>query len=184
MRIVAFAASTSSRSINKQLIRYAARLLTDGLLGDDVAVTVEVLDIGDYEMPIYSADRQEVDGIPEAAHRFHGQIAGADALIISFAEHNGFYTAAYKNLYDWTSRIDRKVYQQKPMVMLATSPGGRGGARVLERAMTDAERQGADVRAGLSVPNFNDNFDTEAARIVDDEIDAAFRQALSTLNGI
>jgi len=179
MHVVAFAASTSRRSINKQLIRYAAALLTGGLLNDDV--TVEILDIGDYEMPIYSVDRQEADGIPEPAHRFHGHIAGADALVISFAEHNGYYTAAYKNLYDWTSRIDRKVYQEKAVVMLATSPGGRGGTGVLERAITAAERQGADVRAGLSVPHFNDNFDIEAGRIVNEEIDAAFRQALSTL---
>ena len=179
MRIVAFAATTSSRSINKQLIRYASLLLADGLIGDDV--TVEVLDIGDYEMPIYSIDRQEADGIPEPAHRFHGRIAEADALIISFAEHNGYYTAAYKNLYDWASRIDRKVYQEKPIVMLATSPGGRGAAGVLERAMAAAERQGADVRAGLSVPDFNDNFDIDEGRLVIDDIDRAFRQALSTL---
>ncbi len=181
MHIVAFAASTSSRSINKQLVRYAATLLADGLIGDDV--TADLIDIGDYEMPIYSADRQEAGGIPEPAHRFHGRIAGCDALIISFAEHNGSYTAAYKNLYDWVSRVDRKVYQEKPVVMLSTSPGGRGGAGVLEQAMTAAERQGADVRAGLSVPHFHDNFDIEAGRIVDDGLDQAFRQALSTLAG-
>lgn len=177
MRIVAFAASNSSRSINKQLIRYAAALLNDGLIGD---VNVELLDIHDYEMPIYSADRQDA-GIPEPAHRFLSKIAAADALIISFAEHNGYYTAAYKNLYDWVSRIDRKVYQEKPMVMFSTSPGGRGGAGALQHAMAGAERQGADVRAGLSVPNFNDNFDLDSGRLTNDEVDQAFRKALSTL---
>ena len=179
MRIVAFAASTSSRSINKKLVTYAATLIDEGLLGPDAAV--DVIDIGDYEMPIYSIDRQEVDGIPAEAHRFLELVSNADALIVSFAEHNGYYTAAYKNLYDWVSRIDRKVYQEKPMVMLSTSPGGRGGARVLEVAMGVAERQGSEVRAGLSIPDFNTSFDAEIGRLVNTEIDSAFRQALSTL---
>lgn len=179
MRILAFAASTSSRSINKQLVNYAAALLNEGLIGPDV--TVDVIDIGSYEMPIYSADRQDNDGIPEPAHRFLAEIAASDALIISFAEHNGYYTAAYKNLYDWVSRLDRKVYQEKPMVMFSTSPGGRGGARVLEVAMAVAEGQGAGVRAGLSVPHFNENFDIATGRLVAGELDDAFRRALSTL---
>ncbi len=178
MHIVAFAASNSSRSINKKLIGYAAALIDDGLLG---AASVDVVDIHDFEMPIFSVDREATDGIPEPAHRFSAKIIEADALIISFAEHNGYYTAAYKNLYDWLSRIDRKVYQEKPMVMLSTSPGGRGGARVLELAMAAAERQGADVRAGLSVPNFNQNFDLETGRLAKPELDDLFRQALSTL---
>ncbi len=179
MRILAFAASTSSRSINKQLVGYAAALVDEGLLG--TGPTVDVIDIGHYEMPIYSIDRQEADGIPEPAHRFLGEIAGSDALVVSFAEHNGYYTAAYKNLYDWVSRIDRKVYQEKPMVMLSTSPGGRGAAGVLERAVAVAERQGADVRAALPVPNFGDVFDVDSGRLIDAETDAAFRTAISTL---
>ena len=182
MRIVAFAASTSRRSINKQLVNYAADLIHDGLVGP--GATMDVLDIGDYEMPIYSIDRQEEDGIPDLAHRFLRHLASADALVISFAEHNGHYTAAYKNLYDWVSRIDRKVYQEKPMVLLSSSPGARGGARVLEVATTVAERQGADVRAALAIPHFNDVFDVESGRLVDDEADAAFRRALSTLTPI
>ncbi len=182
MQILAFAASNSSRSINRRLIDYAAALLHDGLIGDDVAV--DIIDINDYEMPIYSIDRQDADGIPEPAHRFLRAIADADALIISFAEHNGQYTAAYKNLYDWVSRIDRKVYQGKPVVMLSTSPGGGGGARVLEHAVSVAERQGSDVTAALSIPRFNDSFDSTAARLVDSGIDEAFRQALSTLSTV
>ena len=103
MKILAFAATSSKHSINKQLIGYATQILEDTAGAD---VTVETIDLNDYEMPIYSIDRQNEDGIPQAAHDFFDKIGQADAVLISFAEHNGFYTAAYKNLFDWTSRID------------------------------------------------------------------------------
>ncbi len=106
LKILAFAATNSRDSINKALISYAARLLADE--------EVEIIDINEYEMPLYSVDREREIGIPEQARRFYEKIEDADALLISFAEHNGFYTAAYKNLFDWTSRLDRKVYQDKP----------------------------------------------------------------------
>jgi NAD(P)H-dependent FMN reductase len=60
-----------------------------------------VLDLNDYEMPIYSIDRETEDGIPEEAQRFYDELGAVDAILISFAEHNGAYTAAYKNIFDW-----------------------------------------------------------------------------------
>ena len=59
MKILAFAASNSTKSINRQLIGYAGRLLDGGLLPD---ADVTTIDLNDYEMPIYSVDRQEADG--------------------------------------------------------------------------------------------------------------------------
>ena len=178
MKILAFAASNSSRSINRRLVGYGARLLEDGLVAD---ADVEVLDINDYEMPIYSTDRQDTNGIPDLAHRFFDKIGAADALVISFAEHNGYYTAAYKNLYDWVSRIERAVYRGKPMVLFSTSPGSRGASGVLQRAVEMAERQGSEVRANLSVPSFYENFDTETEALISGDLDDAFRKALATL---
>jgi NAD(P)H-dependent FMN reductase len=101
--------------------------------------------------------------------------------MISFAEHNGSYTAAFKNLYDWMSRIDMKVYQGKPVVMLATSPAGRGGAGVLATATSTAPHFGADVRGSLSVPRFHKSFDAEAGRLVDDDLEAQLREVVSKL---
>ncbi|MDH4309960.1 MAG: NAD(P)H-dependent oxidoreductase, partial [Acidimicrobiia bacterium] len=83
MRVLAFAASNSSRSINGQLVAHATHLLEDGLIGD---VTVETIDLNDFEMPIYSSDRENDTGIPEAAQSFFAKIGSADALLISFAE--------------------------------------------------------------------------------------------------
>jgi chromate reductase, NAD(P)H dehydrogenase (quinone) len=178
MKILAFAASSSSKSINKQLVTHAAEVLKADILED---AAIEILDINDYEMPIYSSDREEAGGIPELAHQFAAKIGAADALLISYAEHNGNYSAAYKNLFDWTSRIDAKVFQDKPMVILATSPGGGGAANVLALAKTSAPHFGAEVLADLSIAGFYDVFDMENGRLTDADIQAQLAAALATL---
>ena len=89
-KIIAFGASSSSTSINKKLATYAASLFENCL--------VEILDLNDYELPIYSTDKEQKDGIPQLAHDFYNKLGTADLIIISFAEHNGAYSAAFKNI--------------------------------------------------------------------------------------
>ena len=171
MRILAFAASNSSVSINRQLAEHAASLVEDA--------QVETLDIHDYEMPLYRHDRELADGIPQLAHDFLARIAAVDAVIISFAEHNGGYTAAFKNLFDWCSRVGREVWQGKKMVLLATSPGGRGASGVLEFAVAAMPRFGGDVVGHLSVPSFGENF--ADGGLSDAALDAQLRAVLAQL---
>jgi chromate reductase len=173
MKVLAFAASNSENSINKQLATYAANLIEEA--------TIEVLDINDYEMPIFSDKREAQLGQPKQAKDFFKKIGEADAVIISFAEHNGSYTAAFKNLFDWTSRIDVKVYQNKPMLMLATSPGPGGASSVLASASGSALFFAADVKATLSVPSFFDNFDMESGKLQNSELIEKLQQALALL---
>ena len=144
-------------------------------------VTSEILDLNDYEVPLYSADREEADGIPGLVQDFFAKIGAADGLIISFAEHNGVYTAAYKNVFDWASRIDVKLYQGKPSVFLATSPGGRGGQGVLGLAESRASSFGADLRGTLSVPSFYENFDSAQGVLRDSELSGKLSAVLSAL---
>ena len=177
VKILAFAATTSRKSINRQLVAYATHLLEDGYPED---VTVETIDLNDYEMPIYSIDRELEEGIPSVAHDFFDRIGQADAVLISFAEHNGHYTAAYKNVFDWASRINKRVYQGKPTVMLATAPGPGGGRNVLEAAVTSGRFFGNDVLASLAIPHFHDNFDTATNRLTDRGHDGQLRAALAT----
>ena len=178
MKVLAFAASSSRKSINKQLVTHAADLLKSEIISD---AETEIIDINDFEMPLYSVDREAEIGIPELAHQFYRKIGEADALLISFAEHNGSYTAAFKNLYDWTSRIDMKVYQDKPVVMMATSIGPRGGGNVLRTTRESAPFFGARVVGDLSVPVFQDNFDPEKGQISNPEIHQKLLSALSGL---
>ncbi|NRB40002.1 MAG: NAD(P)H-dependent oxidoreductase [Pseudomonadales bacterium] len=176
MKILTFAASSSQNSINKKLLQFAAKQLQDA--------EIEYLDINDYEMPIFSEDREKELGQPEAAQRFFKKMGEADALIISFAEHNGSYTAAFKNLFDWTSRIDMKLYQNKPIVMLATSPGPGGARNVLNTAVTSAPYFAGNVVGQLSIAKFYDVFDMETGVINDAGIIEQLSEALSALQGI
>ncbi|MDP1976742.1 NADPH-dependent FMN reductase [Undibacterium sp.] len=173
MKLLAFAASTSKKSINKQLVTYAANLLTDA--------TVDVLDLNDYELPLFSVDKEAELGKPALAQAFLDKIAASDAIVISFAEHNGSYSAAYKNLFDWCSRVNGKVFQGKPMVMLSTSPGARGGASVLAAATGSAPFFGGEVKASLSVPTFYENFDVEKQELKNEELKAKLLAALASL---
>lgn len=153
MKILAFAASTSSISINRQLANHAASQIPDS--------EVTELDLRQFDLPIYSSDEEEENGIPAAAQEFKNLITSHDGIVLSLAEHNGSYTAAFKNLYDWTSRIDANVWADKPMLLLASSPGGRGGSTVLEAAKATFPRMGADLKASFSLPSFYDNFSTD-----------------------
>lgn len=174
MKLLAFAASNSSTSINKQLVTYAAQLVENA--------QVTVLDLNDYEMPLYSSDREVALGVPEQAQAFYRIIGESDAVVIAFAEHNGSYSAAYKNLFDWTSRIDRAVYQNKPMVLLGTSPGSGGAANVLKMAVTAMPYFAGNVVGHLSVPKFGEHFDTGAGQLTNSELDQALRQEMSKLS--
>ncbi len=172
-KVTCFAASSSRNSINKQLVTYAAGLVEDA--------DVEVLDLNDFELPLFSVDREVELGQPQLAQDFLDKIQGSDALIIAFAEHNGCYSAAYKNLYDWASRIEAKVYKDKRIVLLATSPGGRGGKSVLELAVAQIPRFGGEIRGSVSMPQFYENFDRERGAVKNREIDAEIKVAIQRL---
>ncbi|MBK9223518.1 MAG: NAD(P)H-dependent oxidoreductase [Flavobacterium sp.] len=150
-KIIAFGGSSSKNSINKQLATYAAQLFQN--------VEVEVLDLNDYEMPLFSVDKEKENGIHNLAHAFYDKIGTADLIVLSLAEHNGAYSAAFKNILDWASRINAKTFQQKPTLLLATSPGARGGSSVLDIATKRFPFQGAEVKGSFSLPTFYENFD-------------------------
>ncbi|WP_298768596.1 NADPH-dependent FMN reductase [uncultured Shewanella sp.] len=173
MKIFAFAASTSRQSINKKLVTYACSLIPNA--------NIEIVDLNDYELPIFSVDREEDLGHPALAQAFFNKITTADKLIISFAEHNGSYTAAYKNLFDWLSRINNKVFQNKPTLLLSTSPGPGGAASVMKSALHSAPFFAADVKAYLSIPRFFDNFDVSNNIINNREINAELQVAVEQL---
>lgn len=150
-KIIAFAGSSSKNSINKQLATFAANLFQNA--------EIEILDLNDYEMPIFSVDKEKEDGIHPLAQEFYTKIGTADLIVLSLAEHNGAYASAFKNILDWTSRINAKTFQQKPMLLLATSPGARGGLSVLEIASKRFPFQGAELKGIFSLPTFFENFD-------------------------
>lgn len=149
-KIIAFGASNSKTSINKQLAVYTAQQLEN--------VSVTVLDLNDFELPLYGIDYENEHGIPEAAHSFLKHIEESNGIVLSLAEHNGAYATAFKNIFDWMSRINGKLWSNVPMLLMATSPGGRGGDTVLDIAKGRFPYMGGNIVATFSLPNFNDIF--------------------------
>lgn len=174
MKVVAFGASSSSTSINKTLASYAADLIS--------GAEIKVLNLNDYEVPLFSEDKEKEIGQAAGAKAFLSDIAWADALIISFAEHNGSYTAAYKNLFDWATRIERNVFADKPAVYLSTSPGPGGAASVLAAAIGSAPYFGAQVKASLSIASFYENFDLKTGKLTNPTLDEQLKTALAQLS--
>jgi len=173
MKVLAFAATNSSTSINRQLVEYAAQRVTS-FMPD---ARIEFLDLNDFEMPIYSPDREREDGIHALAQAFYDKIGSSDAVLVSFAEYNGFVTSAWKNIFDWMSRIDAKVWQDKPMVILAASPGGRAGANVLASQELLAPFFGGDLKGKYGVGKWSEAWDGSALTREEDVrgVDAALR---------
>ncbi len=167
--IIAFAGSNSKASINKKLAEYSANQVANA--------TVTVLDLNDVDLPMYGIDHETEHGIPQAAHDFLGKIKSSDGVVLSLAEHNGAYAAVFKNVLDWMSRIDGKLWSEKPMLLMATSPGGRGGQTVLEIAANKFPRMGANLVSTFSLPSFFDNLTEDG--IADADLRTTFKNALT-----
>lgn len=172
MKIIAFGGSNSTQSINKHLATYAASLFANA--------EVEVLDLNDFAMPLFSVDLEKEIGQHEVAQSFLNKLKEADILVVSMAENNGNYSVAFKNVFDWSSRIEKDVFQHKPMLLLATSPGGRGGSSVLGIAETLFPRYGAEIKATFSLPAFGSNFDLKENRISNPELDQQLRDIIQS----
>jgi NAD(P)H-dependent FMN reductase len=168
-KIIAFGASSSRKSINRKLANHVANQLH--------GVNVKLLDLNDFEMPIFSIDREQENGIHELAHQFKQEIKNADGIVISFAEHNSAYSAAFKNIYDWVSRIAPDVWEGKPMFLAATSPGSHGGKSVLELATNRFKRRNLNTIVTFSLPSFGKNFSAEGG-ILDENLRAEFETQL------
>ncbi len=154
MKIITFAGSNSQNSINRKLANHAASFFNKSI--------IEKIDLNDYEVAIYGIDKETANGIPEEINSLASKIDDASLLIISLAEHNGSYSSAFKNIYDWLSRIpNRKVFGEKPVFLLATSPGARGGSGVLNLALDRFPRDGSAILESFSLPSFYENFKEE-----------------------
>lgn len=148
--IIALGGSNSKESINMQLAHYTAGLVS--------GVNVQNLDLNDFSMPMYGIDLENEKGMPKEANKLSELIRNADGIVLSLAEHNGSYAAVFKNAFDWISRIDAKVFETTPMLLLSTSPGARAGKSVMDTALDRFPRHGANIVENFSLPSFYDNF--------------------------
>ncbi len=114
MKVLSIGGSTSLSSINREFALFAASRIDGARVTD--------LDLRSLNLPLYDVNQEAQEGFPPDAQRFLDLIRTHDAIVISLAEHNGSYSAAFKNLYDWVSRIEPNLWSGKPMLLLSTSP--------------------------------------------------------------
>lgn len=167
-KIIAFAGSNSKNSINKRLAVYTANQVKN--------TQVIVLDLNDYKLPLFGVDYQAEFGVPDSAKQFLEVIKSADGIILSLAEHNGAYSVAFKNILDWMSRIEGKLWNYIPMLLMATSNGGRGAISVLEIAKRRFPHMGGNIIADYSLPFFSQNFSDEG--ILNEDLKVSLHEAI------
>jgi len=167
--IVTIGGSNSKNSINKILAEYVGSLVNN--------VELTNVDLNNFEMPLFSVDVEAQIERPQGVKALNEIIEKADGFVISLAEHNGAYATAFKNAFDWLSRIDGKVWKDKPMLLLATSPGARGGQTVLDVAAGRFPYMGAQIIGSLAFPSFFENF--KEGEIVNTHLKRAIEKMVS-----
>lgn len=129
-RILAFSGSLRTGSYNQKLVTIAAA----GARGAGADVTL--LDLRDLPLPVYDADLEQRQGLPENAQRLKAVMKQHQGFLISSPENNSSVSAALKNAIDWASRPEGDepglaCFRGKTAAIMSASPGGLGGLRGL-----------------------------------------------------
>lgn len=170
-RILVLGGSTSATSINQQLAEYASTYLKE-------AFDVQVHHLKEFDMPSFCIQKMKNDGAPQQAHDFIQLLAQMDGYILSTSEHNRNITAAFKNILDWASRINLKMFGNKPMLLMSTSPGGYGGQNARNVFENMAPMFEANVVAKYALPKFNETFAN--GQITDPTLNNELIEAINT----
>jgi NAD(P)H-dependent FMN reductase len=172
-KIIAFAGSNNSSSINHALVAHVASTIEN--------CDVTLLKLTEFPLPIYSEDLEKNQDFPEGLKNLLTIIKEADGLLISVNEHNGSLSAFFKNCLDWLTRIDSGFLKEKKVVLLSTSPGKRGGLSALEYIASFLPRIKAEVIDAISFPSFYENFSIEENKITDTEQAENIQKAVNAM---
>ena len=129
-RILAFAGSAREGSWNHKVLEVAAQ----GARSAGAEVTV--INLGDYPLPLFDADLEAADGLPENARKLKQLLSDHDGYLVATPEYNSSITPLLKNTIDWCSRSDGGApglgwTRGKTAAIVSASPGALGGLRAL-----------------------------------------------------
>ena len=168
-KIIAFAGSNSSESVNYQLVKHTCERVE----GHDI----QLLNLANFPFPMYSPDLEKKKGYSNSLIEFRDDIAAAQGMILSVNEYNGNPSAYFKNVLDWLSRVDRTFLNNTKVLLMSTSPGKGGGKSSLAIIEKMFSYFGAEILATFSMPSFHSNFDAGEG-IKDPELKDAHAHAL------
>ncbi|MBT8301030.1 MAG: NAD(P)H-dependent oxidoreductase [Maribacter sp.] len=169
--ILALAGSNSSTSINFKLVKFTTSLISGHEL--------ELLNMANITLPMFSEDRETQLGFPEALEKLKQKFENADAVILSVNEHNSGPSAYFKNVLDWLSRANRNYLENTQVFLMSASPGKRGGLGAKEYVMGSLPRVGGTITATFSLPSFHANFNEEKG-IIEDSLSKEHAKALES----
>jgi NAD(P)H-dependent FMN reductase len=179
-KIVAFAGSARKDSFNKKLIHIGAEAAREA--GADV----KLIDLNDYPLPLYNADLEEAQGLPENVKKLRKLFIETDGFLISSPEYNSSISPALKNVIDWVSRpqpneVYLVAYRNKIAGIMSASPGGLGGLRSLVHLRDILENIYTMVLPlQTTVPNAAEAFD-EKGQLKDKAKEKEVKQIATTL---
>jgi NAD(P)H-dependent FMN reductase len=175
-KIIAFAGSNSSTSINHQLLKGVVKHLGQ--------VEYNLIKLVDFPLPMYGEDIEREQGYPGSLAKLLEQIKSADGLIISVNEHNGVVSAYFKNVLDWLSRIEYKFLDGKKVLLLSTSNGKRGARSALEYTISVLPRFNGEVVDSIPVASYSEVYDAQTLSFKDKEVAHRVQAGLDKLTTV
>jgi|GEM_PF-115690 len=160
-KVLAFAGSTRTDSVNKKLLMEAT------CIAREIGADVNFIDLKDYPLPLYDADLEAKNGMPEIAKEIRRLMIKSHVIVIASPEYNGSLSAVLKNTIDWASRNEtkgssREAFKGKKFIVMSASPGSHGGSRGLAHLRTILEDIGGTViPEQVVVPDAYSAFDIE-----------------------
>ena len=139
LKVLVFAASLRSDSLNRKLAALAARIAGEN------GASVEVASMRDFDLPSYDGDAESAQGIPPGAQELRRRLLENDAFIVSSPEYNGSMPGMLKNVIDWTSRFRPQPFDGRHGLLLSASPSLAGGNRGLWALRVPLEHLGARI---------------------------------------
>lgn len=130
-KLLFFAGSARRGSLNQKLARKAAKI------AEDKGAEVTVIDLKDFQMPLYDGDLEADEGLPENAIKLKKLFVEHDGFYIASPEYNSSFSALLKNALDWISRPHEKdevllsAFNGKTAAIGSIAPGALGGLRGL-----------------------------------------------------
>jgi len=180
-RLLALGGSLRRDSYNQKLAAVAA----EG--AREAGAEVTLIALRDYPLPVFDADVEEADGMPENAKKLKALFREHHGLIIASPEYNSSITAALKNAIDWVSRAESdderplSALSGKTAVLCAASPGALGGLRGLVHIRSILGNLGITVLPDqVAVSKAYDAFDDSGA-MKDAKMNARVRALGATL---
>ena len=158
-RILAFSGSARKESLNRKFLGVAVQAVRAA--GGEVTL----IDLNDYELPLYHGDLEEAKGLPANAVKLIELITRHAALLIASPEYNSSITAVFKNTIDWVSRPapgGRSPFSNKIVALMSASAGALGGLRGLVHVRAIFGNLGAVVLPGqITISKAHEAFTAE-----------------------